>query len=164
MSEKGKGIRDFPVNRTNPFKEGKFFNENKSLTLDIAAGGKSQVQQTVTHHQKISSEDALDMFGETLKSKLGVTRGGVTLFKFLYQQVQAGKIINDDGYQIDVDFKNCMIECGYQSTQSVFNGLAELLDLDIIARSGNTGMYFLNTNFFIPANSLIITEYLKIED
>jgi hypothetical protein len=65
---------------------------------------------------------------------------------------------------IEIDHKVCAADMGYTSYQSVYNSILELLDKNIIARSGSEKVYFLNPMFFSKTKNLLITEYYKMSN
>lgn len=161
--EKVKTIRDYPINRLNPFeKESPFISKDKSFSVNVIESARS-----LTGIHKIKSDEALDIVCATLKEKLGLTKVGVNIFRFLF----LSKI---DGEMVKINFEECREEMGYTSTQSVWCGLAELLNNNIIARAKVTrkvmdeerGLhlhyYHLNPVFFLPAKTIVVTEYYKV--
>lgn len=154
-------IRDFPFERRNPFLKGQYLTEDKSVSVDTIVGGGKNTK-SVTRYSKITKLDALDIFCEAMKEKLHINRAGVVLFKYIYNLVQEKMWFDEDDFALYIDMEDCQVSCKYTSMQSVWNGLAELLKNNIIARSGQIGTYFLNPNFFQKADTLIVTEFFKV--
>ena len=153
-----KTIRDYPINRNSPFRRNSkknYLSKDRALSVSLVPTN----SRSITGIHKITKEDALELIGNILKEKLGITKGGINVFKYIFNNLE------EDGDKISmtfkVDFEECRDEIGYTSTQSVWYGLAELLDKDIIARSGVPGIYFLNPNFFMPTETIAVTEYYK---
>lgn len=160
-----KTIRDFPVNKISPF--GKSFHtaDGNSFSVNISPkDDENSFSRSLTGIHFITKKQAVDLIGEVLKDKLGITRGAVNVFKYLYEKLENSDGLTEDlGMNIKVDFDECKDACGYTSTQSVWYALAELLDKDIIARSLVPAVYFLNQNFFQPAETIVVSEYYKIK-
>lgn len=160
-----KTIRDFPVNKVSPFGKSIYTNEGNSFSVIISPkDDETSFSRSLTGIQYITKKQALDLIADVLKDKLGITRGAVNVFKYLYDKLENSDGLTEDlGMNIKVDFDDCKDVCGYTSTQSVWYALAELLDKDIIARSLVPAVYFLNPNFFQPAETIVVSEYYKIK-
>ncbi len=157
-------LTNFPTNTVNPFVGKQFMNEVKSVSVmatDETEGEK--ITKTVTRYQKITKNESLTKFCDAIKKNLDITSGGIKTFRYLYDQVQQGKGLNAESISLDVDKHDCMKKAKYTSIQSVFNGINELLEKEIIAKSGKINVYFMNPNFFRPQDFLIITEYYRLE-
>jgi hypothetical protein len=58
------------------------------------------------------------------------------------------------------DLKDCKAFTGYSSKESVFNGIAELLKNEIIARGRNPYRYYANPSIFYKGDRIVlVTEY-----
>jgi hypothetical protein len=154
-----KTIRDYPINRKTPFSTTDFITEDKSFRVNLVSDANT-INLTGIH--KIEPEQALDLISDILKTKLDITKGGINVFKYLFSKLN--EIENKNSMTFKVDFDKCRDDIGYTSTQSVWYGLAELLDKNIIARSEVPGVYFLNPNFFLPTEAIVVTEYYKINN
>ena len=84
----------------------------------------------------------------------------MNLFRYIYLNAKYEK---DNILPIKIDYKESMIDMGYSSFQSVYNALLELLDKNIIARTGVEKIYYINPTFFAPMERILITEYYKLE-
>lgn len=157
-------LTNFPVNTVNPFVGKQFMNDVKSVSVmatDETEGDK--ITKTVTRYQRITKNESLTKFCDAIKETLDITSGGIKTFRYLYEQVQQGKGLNAESISLAVDKYDCMKKAKYTSIQSVFNGINELLEKEIIAKSGKINVYFMNPNFFRPQDFLIITEYYKLD-
>lgn len=154
-----------PAQPANPFMGQQYVSKDNVASVHTTDKRKGKkVTQTVTHYGKISKEEALELFCNAIKKELDMTGGGVKTFRYLYSKVQASDGLNAANLSLYVDKADCMKEADYTSIQSVFNGVNELIDKGIIAKSGKMNVYFINPNFFRPADFLIITEYYKVND
>ena len=159
-----KTIRDYPIKKKNPFAKKKnqegtknYLSKDRSFSVGIVSDSIS-----LTGIHKVGQGAALDVLGDILKEKLDITKGGINVFKYIYNSLEK----DNDGQPLmtfRVNFEHCRDTCNYTSTQSVWYGLAELLDKNIIARSAIPGVYFLNPNFFHPTGSIVVTEYYKLQ-
>jgi hypothetical protein len=153
-----KMIRDYDKHVYNPF----LTNENyltKDNTFSVSASNKDEARN-VTGVHKISKDQAIELMSGIIKDKLDITRGGINIFRYLFSKLELFE--GEYSMTVKIDFNDCKNDIGYDSTQSVWNGLAELLDKDIIARSSVPGVYFLNSNFFLLTETIVVTEYYKL--
>ena len=157
-----KTIRDYEINQTNPFDpaSSNYLSKDKALAVSIDDSN----SRSLTGIHKISKDEALDLIGDVLKEKLGITKGGVLVFKYLFSNLEKEESSEEYSMTFKVDFDHCKDEIGWASTQSVWYGLAELLDKAIVARSGVPGVYFLNPNFFLPKDTIVISEFYKLKE
>lgn len=158
-----KKIADFPINRNTPFVNDKFSKDgnNFSLTNDIKNG----VILNLVETHKIKRENAVDVIVNVLSEKLQISRSGINLFRYIYLNAKYEKD-NPEDYDIlpiKIDYKKSMLEMGYNSIQSVYNALIELLEKNIIARTGLEKVYFINPIFFVPPEKILVTEHYKLE-
>lgn len=172
-----KTIRDYDTNKTNPFEPSKkkkkgpakkkkdtisdYLSDDKTLAVSLA--GKTGSRKNLTGIHKVSEEESLDLIGDVLKEKLGLTKGGVNMFKYIFNNLEE-KRSGGVSMVFKVDFDHCKEQVGWTASQSVWYGLAELLDKSIIARSETPGAYFLNPNFFLPTDTIVIAEFYKLKD
>ncbi len=161
-----KTIREYPINRKSPFgtpkKPKNYLTQDKNLCVNIIPNKKKSNSRNLTGIHKLNKDQAVELMGDILKDKLEITKGGINMFKYLFTQLEK----SDDEYNMTfkVDFTKSRDDIGYKSTQSVWYALAELLDKNIIARSAVPGVYFLNPNFFLPTDSIVVTEFYKLID
>jgi hypothetical protein len=67
---------------------------------------------------------------------------------------------NDD--RIYFDIKNCLKYCDWNRTQSVYNGLIELINAKIIARTNRIHFYYINPSVVFNGNRVtFINTYVK---
>lgn len=161
-----KTIRDFPINKVSPFGKSIHITKGNSFSVNISPKNEEETSfsRSLTSISYIKKKDAINLICDVLKDKLGISRGAVNVFKYLYSKLKKSNGLADKlGMNIKVDFDDCKRACGYTSTQSVWYALAELLDKNIIARSLVPAVYFLNPNFFQPAETIVVSEYYKIK-
>jgi hypothetical protein len=160
-----KTIRDYPINQISPFnpKVGNV-TEDRSFSVGIIPKDEKETLFTLnlTGIHVIDSINALELIGDILKDKLHMKTGGINVFKYMFGKLE--KIDEAHSMTFKIDFDDCKDACGYTSHQSVWYGLAELLEKDIIARSGVPAVYYLNPNYFQPATTIVVTEFYKIKD
>jgi len=182
-----KTIRDYPINTRSPFGKkaqlkkvaigkkarkksvrnntdkfeslAKYLSDDRSFFVNVVSVEKSR-NLNLTGIHKINKDQALELIGDVLKDKLEITKGGINVFKYIFNKLERNEKDFIMTFKVDVD--QCRDDIGYTSTQSVWYGLAELLDKSIIARSAILGVYYLNPNFFLPTEKIVVTEYYKL--
>lgn len=154
-----KTIRDYPIKEKNPFTEQTYLSKNKSFSVTVL-NNNDKVAISLTSLCKVKKDSEIPkIIGKILKNKLRITKGGVNIYEYIYKNSDWAK----EEYAFKIDFDDCCNKIGYSSTQSVWYGLAELLDKNILARSETRGVYYLNPIFFQKANTVVVTDYYKPE-
>lgn len=155
-------IRDFPSCTSNPFSKS-HTGEDDNIKLSHLVKDSGKVLKEISRKEKMSQKQAMDLFYEYMQKNMGLTKGGITMFEFIYKQVQDGIHYDADHGTLKIDDKRCKRQCKYKSIQSVFNGLSELLRKGMLARSKSSWVYFVNMNFFVKPDMIVFTESITIE-
>lgn len=154
-----KKLNDYAINQTDPYdKNSKYVNKDNTLSIVANQDDLMETKNVVEIHY-IVQDEVVDKIIEILKDRLKISRSGLMLFRNIYSKYTRKKHKLQE--PIEIDHKVFAPDMGYNSYQSVYNSILELLDKDIIARSGNEKLYFLNPMFFTKTNNLLITEYYK---
>jgi hypothetical protein len=154
-----KMIRDYPIKEKSPFTN-KYLSKDKTLSVSVLPSRTNPRTRDITNTHQVEKEEIVGIITRHLQDNLTIALSGLNIFKFIYNNIEKkGK-----GYNLEfkMNFEECRESNGYVSTQSVWHGLAELLDKDIIARTKIPGTYFLNPNFFIPTNTISVIEHYKL--
>jgi len=159
MNDGKKIINSYPNNRKTPFSKKKSY-ITKDNSFSITTSLDDEVTCNLVGVQKISKEDAINKIIDVLEDKLEISKSGINLFRYIYLNAKYKK---SEILPIKIDYKDSMIDMGYNSFQSVYNALLELLDKNIIARTGVEKIYYINPTFFAPVERVLITEYYKLE-
>lgn len=161
MTVYSKKITSFPVNRSNPFLNDTSYTTD-SEDFSITLNSQEMVVRNFIGINKSSQSDILDKIVELIGDKLSITKAGLNLIKYIYINAKFDEDNDSEFLPIKIDYRNSMVEMGYNSIQSVYTALLELLEKKIIARTAVEKIYFINPVFFIPAKKILITEYYKI--
>lgn len=167
-TEKDVGIRDFP-RAENPYIDDAY-NNGDFVNIFLSDKGDKRTM-SISNCYKVDKVSLVEMLCDNLLYKFGVGKSGVEIFRFLYNKVRAEiKQIKDLDEMEErffapwiLDLDECLENTKYTTNISLFNGVAELLEKNIIARCGNNGMYFINPNFFKPSAALVLTDFYKIK-
>lgn len=158
MSE-GKKINSYPNNRKTPFGKKKTYT-TKDNSFSITTSLNDEITCNLVGVQKVTKEEAINKIVDVLEDKLEISKSGINLFRYIYLNAKYDK---NEILPIKIDYKESMTDMGYNSFQSVYNALLELLDKNIIARTGVEKIYYINPTFFAPVERILITEYYKLE-
>lgn len=167
MSEvKIKMIRDYPVKIKSPFKLVGFDvskNKDNSFSISVEPKKENPRKKNLVNFHEINQDEALEILTSSLQDKLSIALSGVNVFKYIFKNLKINaKGKNKYDMLFKMDFEDCRDYNGYVSAQSVWHGLGELLDKDIIARSKTPGSYFLNPNYFLPTSTISVTDCYKL--
>jgi hypothetical protein len=166
MSEvKIKMIRDYPIKIKSPFKLAGFdISKSKDGNFYVSVEPKKEkpLKKNLVNFHEINETEALEILKSSLQEKLGVALSGVNVFEYIFKNIKTKGKSKKYDMLFKMDFEDCRNYNGYVSAQSVWHGLGELLDKDIIARSKTPGSYFLNPNYFLPTNTISVTECYKL--
>jgi hypothetical protein len=161
MATKPKGVREFPK-----FKESPFFNgvmRNVKTGNKIVAIGREQYSLFSNHTgEKVENSTAfvgvrqvVDK-GQFTKLYIGSIK---ELFKLspraqaVYGYLMEAQQMND--HQVYFSPERCAEETGYKTPKSLYEGIAELLEKDFIARASDTNFFFLNPQIAFNGNRLV---------
>lgn len=159
MNDEKKIINSYPNNRKTPFSKKKSYT-TKDNSFSITTSLDDEITCNLVGVQKVSKDEAINKMIGVLEEKLEISKGGMNLFRYIYLNAKYQK---DNILPIKIDYKESMIDMGYSSFQSVYNALLELLDKNIIARTGVEKIYYINPTFFAPVERILITEYYQFE-
>ena len=152
-----KTIRDYPIQEINPFTDETYVSKNNTFSVTVVKNNDKTAINLTSLCKVGKAGDMPKIIGKILKNKLRITKGGVNVYEYIYNK----SWVAHNSFPFKMDFDDCCNKIGYSSYQSVWYGLAELLDKNIIARSEIPGAYYLNPLFFQDANTIVVTDYYK---
>ncbi len=159
-----KTLRDYEVNNVCPYGKKSYLTEDRSFSVSLIPGDKTNSIILTGIHKK-TKEEVCDIITEVLKEKIKLSKSGLNLFRYIFNLERTiDQEDENENYPITIkiNFDDAKKTMGYAKSQSIWQGIAELLEHDIIARSGNYSVYYLNPNFFTPSETMVITEYFKL--
>lgn len=159
------GVRNYPINKINPFMDsltfktgtqqktmarGQIYFKDKSNNETIHETGFFGTRKTV------DKDTFTKVFSAGVKMMLELS---ATSYKvFLY--VMSATKINDD--TIVFVLSSCQEFTGLKSKTSIFKGLSELLEKQVLARTSEHFVYFINPAIIFNGDRmLIVNEYIK---
>lgn len=156
-----------PLNRENPFlndtvqhiEKGEktllFGQKNPDLIID----SDSHVKGHSLFARKVTVDKAkfMKVFMSGLSNWFDLSKAGIKVFAYVANQVEP----NRDTFIFDLE--NCKKFTGYAGKNSVFSGLAELVDNHFIARGPNPFVYYINPTVFFNGDRLTFVEQYELE-
>jgi hypothetical protein len=166
MSEEVKTIRDYPKNEENPFmdqvmmhikeKNAKIGNLRSPGTYIDNDGVEHQTSNAIYTRKMVDSQQFVKLYTGNIKVMFDLTKTGIRIFGYFLAKATKS---NEKAYFNQAE---CMDFCSYTSKKTVYNGLSELLDKGIIARTENSNEYFINPALFFNGDRMIIVnDYVK---
>lgn len=146
-----KKLTDFPKNRENPFMSSLIDDINPVRRRRMVTATNKEVMQTVTdidgvitgqsafvQYLEVDEKQFAKLYLSNLAAFWDLSKPAMRVFTYIMQNI----IPNND--TITFILEDCMEYCQYRSKKPVFQGLADLLDKDIIARGRTQWQYFIN--------------------
>jgi hypothetical protein len=162
-----KGVRDFPEFTQNPFMEDIIIQTSKrtvaisSRKINIVNTRTGELEDTALLHVKreIDKEKFVKVFISQLQFIFELSQRALKIVAFFMNALR----INDDQVYFDLD--DCKKYTGYGSKQTIFSGMAELLEHKVIAKSTKNHIYYINPKLIFNGNRLVVVnEFCKKRD
>lgn len=151
MNQNAPKLTDFPKNRENPFIHSLIDDVDPVKRRRMIASDNREVMQTLVNHDGVvTGQSAFVQYVEVDEKQFAklylshmaafwdLSKPAIRVFTYIMQNIRP----NND--TIDFIVEDCMEYCQYRSKKAVFQGLADLLDKQIIARGRTQWQYFIN--------------------
>jgi hypothetical protein len=155
--KKKKSIRDFPVYEKSPFKvkgiEEKWRNQSAKPfeVFDTGTGELYSLQKPKSAKVEVDTLEYRKVFTDFIPKIADLSSSGLRVLCYLLMELKPKKDL------VFLQYNSCKSFCGYTSLVAVYNGVAELLDKNFIARCvGGDSTYFVNPNAIFNGNRLRI--------
>ena len=158
-------LTDFPELDENPFinemvipkksKTNVIATKNGGAILNLNTGVVDDDTLFLAQRKVLDKEPFIKLFQTQLKALFGLTQAGVRVFGYFMEQSTFGD-------KVEFNINDCMDFTGYSSKDSIFRGLAELLQNQFIARTNKNYFYYINPQIFYKGDRIVLmTEYRK---
>lgn len=157
-------ISDFPQYRENPFIPNILFPRG---TKSVAIGrpkdkavfdkvtGEVDDSLFIAVKKEVDKEEFVKIFHSQLQALFNLSKCALKVLSYFMSITKF-----DD--ELDFDLEDSKKFTGYSSKESIFNGIAELLKNEIIARGKNPYKYYANPSIFYKGDRIVlITEYTQ---
>ena len=164
MESKGIKLSDYATHETNPYVKGLIVPKrkktvvlatDKNYTIFDNDSGEEKTAFIATR-EEIDNEKYVKIFKEQLRIIFNLSQAGIRVLGYFMDATK----ISDDIVVFNID--KCTAYTEYKSKEPIYRGLKELLDNDIIARTSESNLYFINPTVFFNGDRLILVkEYVK---
>lgn len=154
------GIRDFPQHERNPFlsslivpTRGKMVTVSTGTQLSLIDHQTGEViggTIGLVHRQMVDKEEFVKIYKSQIQFMFDLTTRGIKVFSYILHATRIS-----DG-MILFSQKKCQEFTGYSSKASITSALAELLSKNIIARTGEPHLYFINPAMFFNGDRIVM--------
>jgi hypothetical protein len=154
------GIRDFPQHARNPFlsslivpTRGKMvaISTGRQLSLiDNQTGEEIGGTIKIASRQLVDKEEFVKIYKDQIRIMFDLTTRGMKVFGYILHATRVS-----DG-MILFSLKKCQEFTGYSSKGSITAALAELLSKQIIARTDEPHLYFINPAMFFNGDRIVM--------
>jgi len=157
--ETDKNVSDFPRHERNPFMN-QFMYMRNTRNKVVAAGqiygahdkSTGEVNEELNIRamvvERVDKEAFIRVFDDYLQVIFGLSKRALMVLKYTMTALK----FNDDS--IYFDLKEAKKTTGYNSKDTIFKGLAELMDKQVLARGEKVNFYFINPRAFVRGNRL----------
>lgn len=164
LSKETARVMDFPENQENPFIPNLLIKRSKKNII-IAKTDKAIMSRETGEIEEdtifIGTKKDLDkdqfvkIFHSHLQAIFDLSKSALKLFSYIAS-------ITEYGDKIIFNLENCKKYTGYNSKETIYRALAELLKADIIARSDASNLFFINPQIFYKGDRIVlVSEYRK---
>lgn len=158
-----KKLTDFPSNKENPFLEQAVaemkvsvkrqvirpkHSKGETSLLLVDEAGKEHGEATFVRQIEVDEEEFTKLFKEGVPKITGLSTRGTKVWAYVCDQLRPGATT------IHFMFSQCLEHTGYKARGNVLSGLGELLEADIIARSQEASLYFINPTVMFNGNRI----------
>jgi len=169
MGKNHKNITGYPSNRENPFKEtviehieeGKKVMFGTSRQADQIIDGKTgdlKGHAIFAKQIKVDKARFTKIYLSSIGALTNLSKTGMRVLKYVIEALKP----NQDFIIFDLD--TARESSGYKSQRSIFNGIAELLEAGIIARSKNHLIYYINPTIIFNGDRLTLMADYLVDD
>lgn len=167
--KKYNGLKRFKENETSPFIED-LYELNISTRRKILAGnngstnslivnpdtGEVEGNQVFAIQEKVDREAFTKIYSGMMREMFKLSTRAIKVFGYITSIAKPNKD------SVLFDLEEAMKYTDYKGKKSVYEGLEELIENNIIARTNRHYKYFINPNLFFNGNRLtLIKQYVK---
>ncbi len=160
-------LTEYGSNRVNPFLDDTLQHiEKGEKTLlfgqknpDLIIDSDSVVKGHSLFARKVTVDKAkfMKIFMTGLSNWFDLSKAGIKMFAYVANQIEP----NRDNFIFDLE--DCKAFTGYSSKNSIFSGLAELVENKFIARGPAFNIYYINPTIFFNGDRLTFIEQYEVE-
>jgi len=157
-------VVDFPENHENPFIPNLLITKGKKNII-IAKTDKAimsretgEVEEDtlfIGTRKELDKDQFVKIFHSHLQAIFDLSKASLKVFSYIAS-------VTEYGDRIIFSLEDCKKYTGYNSKETIYRSLAELLKADIIARTDASNLYFINPQIFYKGDRIVlVNEYRK---
>jgi hypothetical protein len=156
------GLSNYKQYEDNPFmsnlifpigKKNAVFGKSEDMILNTDTGEVKENALFIGRKIDVDKEQFVKIFHAHLSAIFDLSKCALKIFSYIASVTQY-----DD--QIIFNLKKCSEFTGYKGKESIYKGLAELCNAEIIARTTEHNMYFINPQILYRGDRMVlVTEY-----
>lgn len=160
-------LTEYDSNRVNPFLdetvqhiekgEKTLLFANKDPDLIIDSNGSVKGHSLFARKQKVDKAKFMKVFMSGLSNWFDLSKAGIKVFAYVANQIEP----NRDSFIFDLD--DCKEFTGYAAKNTIFSGLAELVENKFIARGPAFNIYYINPTVFFNGDRLTFIEQYELD-
>jgi hypothetical protein len=152
------GLSKYKQHEDNPFmpnlmfpvgKKNAVFSKSEDVLLNIETGEVKENTLFIGRKHEVDKEQFVKIFHAHLSAIFDLSKCALKIFAYIASVTQY-----DD--KIIFNLKKCSEHTGYKGKESIYKGLAELCNAEIIARTTEHNMYFINPKIFYRGDRMVL--------
>jgi hypothetical protein len=133
----------------------RYISQDEVKMLQTGTGDVLPVYQVQVSRKHVDTQEFTKVYLDFLKEAINLRSSGQKVLLYIWDQKRK------DEDTILFSLRDCLAHTGFTSRQSIYAGLAELLDKRFIARTEVHYKYYINPTLFFNGNRLrIVKEYI----
>lgn len=158
------GISNFEQFRENPFIPNLLIPKgNKNVTIaksnkaifNTSTGEIDDNTLFIGMKKELDKDQFVKIFHSQLQVIFDLSKAALKIFSYIAS-------VTEFGDKILFDLEDCKNYTGYKGVESIYKGIGELLKAEMIARTKQSNVYFINPQIFYKGDRIVlVTEYRK---
>jgi hypothetical protein len=157
-------VVDFPENHENPFIPNLLIKKgNKNVVIaksdkaifSTSTGEVDGDTLFIGTKKELDKDQFVKIFHSHLQAIFDLSKASLKVFSYIAS-------VTEYGDRIIFNLEDCKKYTGYNSKETIYKSLAELLKADIIARTDASNLFFINPQIFYKGDRIVlVNEYRK---
>ena len=164
MNEDKTRIIDFPKNEENPFITDLLSIKRKNKTVAVARNkavvdrltGEATDAVFMGIQREVDQDDFVKIFTAGMKELFDLSKNTLKVFSYLLS-------ITTFDDKIFFDLNQCKRYTGYNSRETIFKAIRELLQNEVIAKTVHPNVYFINPTYFYKGDRLVMIREYRVK-
>ena len=158
MSKEIPKIMDFPENRENPFipnliipkgKKNVVIAKSDKMLMSRESGEVDEETLFIAAKKEVDKEQFVKIFLSNVQALFDLSKSTLKVFSYLASVAEYGD-------RIIFDLERCKEYTSYNSKQTIYRAMAELLNAEVIARTSMNNIFFINPQIFYKGDRIVL--------